>query len=317
MNVAASGVVRIQNERLFVRLGKLQVGELNVPAVLLRFLSPAVVSLSMEDRDARCLVCSIDSLACDNQAVTLVLKPGELSRDVVPSLVSILGGEPNVGESTELYVRQLVETAEEAPPGDARLAHVVDVAFSLAAERSATLSAKQENRAAIFALAIVFGHRDVESLVGRVTDDALRKRLRPLMGTVALRDRRDWARHWLVSAAIEATGIGDASERLGTIKEQIDAGEGGSGFSFADLAADRAGIRLAVVATRDLAQAEELQQRLARGFVVDDFCPPISDLPEGLTAAEFDERYGGTDDERYRMMIAEIDARLRQCDGLK
>jgi hypothetical protein len=121
----------------------------------------------------------------------------------------------------------------------------------------------------------------------------------------------------LVSAAIEATGIADASGQMGVFKEELDAGEGGSGFSFADLAADRAAARFAAAATRDIPGASAMQKRLVAGFVVDDFCPALDDLPEGLTAAQFEQDYGGTDDARYEKMVQEIDTRLDACAGLE
>jgi hypothetical protein len=306
-NVAASGKVRIDNDRLFVRLERLTIGEIGVPALLLRFFSPALVSLSMDDRDARCLICSIDSLTSDAEAVTVVLKPGDFSRDVVPAVVGILGGQPNVAEATELYVRHLVDVAGNAAEGDARFTHVVTSVFELAQQRSRRLAAKHENRAAIFALAIVFGHDGVETLVGRVTDDALRSEMAPLAGTLSLRGRRDWARHWLVSAAIEVTGIADVSEQMGVFKEKLDAGEGGSGFSFADLAADRAGMRFAVAATRDMPAASAMQERLTAGFSANDVCPAIDDLPEGLTAARLTDEYGGVGGLAYEKLLEDID----------
>lgn len=317
LNVAASGKVKIANDRLFVRLNRLTVGEINVPATLLRFFSPILMSLSLDDRDARCLICSIDSLTSDAEAVTVVLKPGDFSRDVVPAVVGILGGEPNVAEATELYVRHLVDVAGDASAGEARFGHVVTSVFELAQRRSKRLAAKHENRAAIFALAIVFGHEGVETLVGRVSDDALRAKMAPLAGTLTLRGRRDWARHWLVSAAIEATGIANVSEQMGVFKEELDAGEGGSGFSFADLAADRAGTRFAVAATRDMPAATAMQQRLDAEFSVDDYCPALDDLPEGLTATQLADQYGGTGGGPYKELLETIDTRLDACAGLQ
>ena len=56
-----------------------------------------------------------------------------------------------------------------------------------------------------------------------------------------------------------------------------------------------------------------VENRLLAGFVVDDFFPQASDLPEGLTDLELEAVYGGVHGERYRAMIGEIDARLKEC----
>ena len=64
-----------------------------------------------------------------------------------------------------------------------------------------------------------------------------------------LRGRPDSARHFWVSAAVTAL-VGDVvSDAAGLLKEELDAGEGGSGFSFGDLMADRAGTEFARAAT--------------------------------------------------------------------
>ena len=57
-------------------------------------------------------------------------------------------------------------------------------------------------------------------------------------------------RHLLISAARAAEGGGPLSDAIGVYKEVSDS-RGGSGFSFNDLAADRAGTRLGLRARRD------------------------------------------------------------------
>jgi hypothetical protein len=52
---------------------------------------------------------------------------------------------------------------------------------------------------------------------------------------VHLRGRRDLARHFCINAATAAVSNEFLSHIIGQLEEQADAGEGGSGFSFADL----------------------------------------------------------------------------------
>jgi hypothetical protein len=103
------------------------------------------------------------------------------------------------------------------------------------------------------------------------------------------------------------------SNAIGLLKEELDAGTGGSGFSFADLLADRAGTTFAVRATRDEATACAMQDRIARGFRVEEFFPPAADLPEGVTEAELQARYGGVGGEAYCQLIEEIERRIAAC----
>jgi hypothetical protein len=94
---------------------------------------------------------------------------------------------------------------------------------------------------------------------------------------------------------------------VGLWKELADARRGGSGFSFNDLAADRAGTRFGELAVRDAAR---LQQRIAAGIGDADLLPPVNDLPEHLPQAEFDARYGGVGGAGYQRLLAVIESRL-------
>ncbi|MCW5623993.1 MAG: hypothetical protein KIT73_04650 [Burkholderiales bacterium] len=85
---------------------------------------------------------------------------------------------------------------------------------------------------------------------------------------------------------------------------------GGSGFSFNDLAADRAGTRLGERASIDTASARKLQQTLTAGLLETDIMPATADLPEFMQAAEFKRRYGGVGAPEYERMRADIERRI-------
>ena len=86
--------------------------------------------------------------------------------------------------------------------------------------------------------------------------------------------------------------------------------EGPSGFSFTDIAADRAGVRFAEVATASERSARKLQDTLAGSQAERDFFPKVGDLPEGLSEADFKSAYGDLDTETYNAMIRAIDNRI-------
>ena len=96
----------------------------------------------------------------------------------------------------------------------------------------------------------------------------------------------------------------------------MDTTPGGSGFSFADLAADEAGNRFTRAATRDPASARALQARIRAGLRFADFVPELRDLPEGIPGAEFQERYGGLGGAETKRLVDEIERRLAACPGL-
>jgi hypothetical protein len=134
---------------------------------------------------------------------------------------------------------------------------------------------------------------------------------------VTLRGRSDWTKHFWVSAAIAVLANETISNAAGLLKEELDADRGGSGFSFSDLLADRAGTTFALAATRHEASARVLQQRLAQGFRLEDFFPEAADLPEGIPDAELRSRYGGVGGEGYNRLIEEIERRVAACPAYR
>jgi len=131
-----------------------------------------------------------------------------------------------------------------------------------------------------------------------------------------LRGRDDWSRHFCLSAALAVLEHPLVSDAGGLMKEQLDALTGGSGFSFGDLAADRAGVRFAAAATSSEAAARTMQALLQQCFAVNDVFPPAADLPENLTTEQFRREYGSVGSRRYRQKVSEIESRLNRCAAL-
>jgi hypothetical protein len=185
----------------------------------------------------------------------------------------------------------------------APLAELLSPLLALAAERSARGGdAAAENRAAVLVLAFHATQRPLRQIVPAA--DAW-PAPRPLV--VTLQQRHDFALHFLVSALIAAQAGTPLADAVGLWKELDDARRGGSGFSFADLAADRAGTRFGELAVRE---PRRLQARAAGGIADADLMPEARDLPEFLPEREFVARYGGVGGAGYERLRAEIEARL-------
>ncbi|HMA80896.1 MAG TPA: hypothetical protein VKR81_08390, partial [Candidatus Binatia bacterium] len=131
---------------------------------------------------------------------------------------------------------------------------------------------------------------------------------RPAQHRVLLNGRDDFPKHFIVSAALAAKAGAPLADAVGVYKELADA-RGGSGFSFNDIAADRAGTRFGEYAA-DPASARRLQHRLRAGIRERDIMPGTADLPEFMPEAEFLRRFGGVDAPAYRKMMAEIERRI-------
>jgi len=312
LNVRASTLAGIEKGRLSVAEPRLKVGRLTVPPLLLDALAPFAVAGLRGDRDLRRVLPSVESLSLGPTEASLTYGRVEMPRGLVARLVWGEEASEAMRDAVYAHVDRLLEALPSVPAGDGRFGVALETAFALAQERSAQGSAMEENRAALLALGIVLGHPRLAQAVGEKLD-AERSGIawRVSQGTT-LRGRSDWTRHFAVSGALTVVSAVAPSDAAGLLKEELDAG-GGSGFSFADLLADRSGTTLAEVATRDESSAAAIQARLQGGFRVDDFFPPADGLPEGIQDAELQARYGGVGGPLYRRTTEEIERRVAAC----
>jgi hypothetical protein len=205
------------------------------------------------------------------------------------------------------YATRLNElTLEDRAGFDVPLVELMAPMFALAAERSAApdVDAAAENRAALLVLTLYVNGRAVGSLA-----PAARAWARPRPYRLLLGGRVDFPLHFLVSAMLATEGTTPLSKAIGVYKEVADS-RGGSGFSFNDMAANRAGTRFG---ERAMQAPRELQQRLAERLADDTLLPRVDDLPEFMPEPEFLRRYGGVGAPAYNTLLAEIDRRI---DGL-
>ncbi len=121
--------------------------------------------------------------------------------------------------------------------------------------------------------------------------------------------RSDLAQHFIGSAALTASVNNQVAKVVGEEKELSDA-HSGSGFSFIDLAADKAGTRFGEVATASPESARQLQLEMMQIKDYTDFMPDPRDLPEKMNEADFKKRYGSIQSADYREISKKIDARI-------
>lgn len=156
-------------------------------------------------------------------------------------------------------------------------------------------------RSVLLILAAYLGGKDLSKLIPELGGWK-----RPVPRELILHDRNDIAQHFIISAALAAWAGEPLAEAIGVWKELEDA-RAGSGFSFADLAADRAGTRFGqLVRERD----PRIEILLAGAVLDGDLLPSLAGLPEYIPAAEFRRRYGSTDSPAYRALIDDIDRRI-------
>jgi hypothetical protein len=207
--------------------------------------------------------------------------------------------------------------ADAVPSGDEGFARLLEVAFLFAEDNSHGRDAVHPNKAAILALGVILGEERVAKVAKRsVNVDRIRE-FSALRNRVTVAGRHDLPRHFWVSAALVILSDENRSKTVGIAKELMDAADGGSGFSFVDLAANRAGMLLAVAATKNEANARHLQAQIGRGVVIANFFPSVEGLPEGLSRDVFQSKFGGVGGKETRRLKNEIERRQAACQALQ
>ncbi len=200
------------------------------------------------------------------------------------------------------YQGRIVQLSATGGAAALPMEELLGALLRLAGERGG--DAVAENRAALVALAFFVNGKGLQALI-----PAARAWPRATPRNVTLAGRHDFAQHYSLSAAIAACTGSPLADAVGLYKESDDA-QGGSGFSFNDIAADRAGVRLGELATAGAAGARRVQVAAAGRLGAAEILPAVSDLPEFMQEAEFRRRYGGIGGAEYKKMMAEIERRV-------
>jgi hypothetical protein len=295
-----------------VQVEHLRVGRLVVPRPFATALARMVLFvLGRDDRLAPFLEAT-RAVDVTPQALSVAytrvdLPPGATAEVFGPALAGDV--DP---DAVRAHARHLVDVSTRIAPGPLAVDEALRSSFAFAQARADENGAAAENRAALVALGILLGHDRLQAAVGPVLEPADWRKVGPALRRPTLRGRKDWTRHFFVSAALTALSAESVSDAAGIFKEELDA-DGGSGFSFGDLLADRAGTCFAIAATRDDDAARRMQERLAAGLGIEELVPPADGLPEGITDAQLERQYGGVGGTAYRRLAEAIERRLPGC----
>jgi uncharacterized protein YfiM (DUF2279 family) len=211
----------------------------------------------------------------------------------------------------------LLDHAKTVPSGDEGFVKLLELAFQFAAENSHGTDAIHANKAAILALGVILGEERVAQVAKHPIKIDRIEELGAIRKQITLLGRNDLARHFWVSAAIAILSDENRSMTVGIGKEMMDANEGGSGFSFVDLTADRAGTLFAIAGTKSSNHARSIQNRIGNGILIADFFPSIDGLPEGIKGKDFQSQYGGLGGKETQRLAKEIESRIAKCRALQ
>ncbi len=205
----------------------------------------------------------------------------------------------------QVYYDYLLVLQKSGLSRNGSLTHLLQPMFALAQQRSLEQDPVAENIALLTLLGVWATNKDLAQLIPDL-------RTRPHRFLLKLERRTDFARHFLGSAALTARGDSALADAIGIYKEVADSNHG-SGFSFTDIAADRAGVRFGELATRSAASARKVQAFMAARFEETDIMPKARDLPEFLNSSELKRRYGSVGSDAYNDVMAEIERRINAC----
>lgn len=231
-------------------------------------------------------------LADSAKVVLQAIQRAALANHALPTSIGSSVGVPprRTGDAlTDYYVRAAASAASRLPDDVAPKAFLVALGIGL---DDSNLLSKVPG---------------VAGLIRAVDSPSDRAARLAVLGEPSMRGRRDLAQHFVVSGLLAATLGSAAAESAGIAKELVDA-QGASGLSFADIAADRAGIRFAE-GVQDRRFALKL---LSLGFSSVAFMPEVDGLPEGLSATQFASEYGSASDPRFRKQLQATDRLVLQ-----
>ncbi len=285
-------------------VSELHVGRVSIPGRLADFVLVEIMQYLFHSEDRQLIKETIKKLSFSNGTMQVVYrwKP-ELIAKVKSHLIS-----PQDRARIRSYYSKMAELTRQ--PGlkhRSSVMYIMRPLFAYAQRRSKNGDPVAENRAALTVLAAYVMPRGFNVLMPKTSDLPLPRRF-----VLTLDRRKDFVEHFVGSAALAATGDAKLADAVGLYKEVIDS-KGRSGFSFTDLAADRAGTRFGEIATLSADHARRVQRLLARGAAEEDLMPKVRDLPENMTEKEFKQRFGEIGSPAFNKLKQQIEQRIAAC----
>ncbi len=312
--------LKIIPSTLGLHFDQASMGGLSFSNGTMRFFTILFLNMAVGFNEGKTLYESIEEVTLSEDRINFHLSPiPDMDRHVlkIRERLSLLRDEVALmGDPKKVrsYYTQIVKIAERVPEGrPVSLSYYIGALFKIADARGG--DPVVENRAAILALGIYFGSWRVEQMIGPVRTEEMKQQKRKTKD-VGLAGREDLRLHFIISAALEIASKQGITHAIGEFKELLDAGDGGSGFSFVDLAADRAGVRFSEFATSP-STAKRFQEHLAENANEDQFFPNIENLPEGLTKEDFQNDFGDVESSRYVKLVKAVDACLMRLPAYR
>lgn len=302
-------VQALGEEAPFLKIGAIRVGKYDLPEIVVKAISNVVYKEieenSIEFEELEKSIRSVH-IRKEKMIVGYQLAQNSLSNVQAHLGTMVISGE--LKQALMVYSAYLAKRTH-ALPDRVNMTDLMRTMFYEAHRSHEELSARVENQAIFITMAAFILDRDIPELLGETTQQKAKKKM------ILLDGREDLSKHFLVSAAIASLANPALAEVIGLEKEIYDA-QGGSGFSYADLAADESGIHLARYASSSEETANRMQVYLSGGLRETDIMPSLKSLPEGIQQNQQGELVDRSS-EAYGEMKALVIQRIRNLPVYK
>jgi hypothetical protein len=283
-------------------LKKFKAGNLLLPARFAAFVIKKIIRYTSLNDYFILATQPIKYVKIDQQKITIIYYS---SRETLRQARNFLTQSSDSPE-LDIYRQKLTEIiVQHDPAWRLSLADLLKPLFELAYQRSTLENAIAENKMVIMVANDYVNKKETKDLLPTLASKPTTEK----RYSTFLYKRVDLAQHFIGSAALTASVNGQIAQVAGEEKELSDA-QGGSGFSFIDLAADKAGTRFGEMATSSPESARKIQKTMSEIKDYRDFMPDPRDLPEHMDEAEFKQRYQSVDSPAYQELSKLIDARI-------
>jgi len=276
------------------RIASAHLGTLPLPTALIEFAAAQAITAYGFEKEWEMAAQALRQVSFDvaggTASLTYAWEP-----DILDRARAAAQSEADIKRLRESQLSLAALLAHRAPGTRISLAEV------LAATIPTSEDASLRGRATLLVLASHLAGKDLAAVV-----PAARNWPRVRWVTITLAGRHDLAQHFVISAALAAWAGEPVADAIGLYKELEDARHG-SGFSFIDLAADRAGTRFGEILIRN---PEQLMAAMRTTFRDEQLLPTVGDLPEYLYQPEFKRRFDNPESPQFKAMTAEIEHRL-------
>ncbi len=281
---------------------KFKAGKLLLPAKLAAFVIDTLIQHSSLNEYFILATRPIKAVKIDDQKLSITYFPNKDTLIQARNFLTYAGDNSTLNS----YQQKLADiVAKHDPAWRLSLADLLRPLFELAYQRSTLETAIDENRVVIATINEYVNKKETKKLLSMPETT-------PTTGqqyAAFLYKRIDLAQHFIGSAALTVSVNKQAAQIAGEEKELSDA-QGGSGFSFIDLAADKAGTRFGEMAISSPENARKMQKAMSGIKDYSDFMPDPRDLPEHMNADEFKQRFESVNSPVYQEVLKQIDARI-------